>query len=331
MKSFKIIAEIGCNHEGNFAKAVELTHLAADAGADIVKYQSYTPERFISADNLERLNRVTQFSLPKENYHHLFEIAKQRGISFMSTPVTEDWVEFLDPLCCAFKIASGDITFRPVIKAAVKTGKYIVLSTGASTLEEIDRAVSWIQEEIEPSQLEDRLALMHCVSAYPAPIEEANILSIPFLKERYGINVGYSNHVIGMSACLSAVALGASLIEVHFTDQKEGRTFRDHSLSFTADDLKTFINTANEIRLSLGRYGKYVQPCEKENIPLMRKGIIAAKDIKAGDILTEENLMYARPATQFHAEDMVNLLGKRVNRDIQRGYLILKDAILCAG
>src|SRR3990167_9659001 len=304
---FKIIAEIGCNHEGNFEKAVELTHLAADAGADIVKYQSYTPKRYISADNLERLNRVTQFALSKENYHHLFEIAKQRGISFMSTPVTEDWVEFLDPLCCAFKIASGDITFRPVIKAAVKTGKYIVLSTGASTLEEIDRAVSWIQEEIEPSQLEDRLALKHCVSAYPAPIEEANILSIPFLKERYGINVGYSNHVIGMSACLSAVALGASLIEVHFTDQKEGRTFRDHSLSFTADDLKTFINTANEIRLSLGRYGKYVQPCEKENIPLMRKGIIAAKDIKAGDILTEENLMYARPATQFHAEDMVNL------------------------
>src|SRR3990167_8896316 len=161
--TFKIIAEIGCNHEGSFEKAVELTQLAADAGADIVKYQSYTPERFISADNPDRLERVRRFSLTKENYLELKKIANQRGILFMSTPVTEDWVEFLNPLCCAFKIASGDITFKPVIKAAAKTDKRIILSTGAATLDEIDQAIEWIQEEAGVSGLEEKLTLMHCV------------------------------------------------------------------------------------------------------------------------------------------------------------------------
>lgn len=330
MNKFKVIAEIGCNHEGSFEKAVELTHLAADAGADIVKYQSYTPQRFISADNDERLKKVTQFALNKENFLALHKIALDRNILFMSTPVTEDWVEFLNPLCCAFKIASGDITFQPVIKKAAKTGKPIIMSTGAATIDEIDQAVIWIQKEIGSAKLQDRLTLMHCVSAYPTPIEEANILAIPFLRERYGVNVGYSNHVMGMSACLSAVALGATLIEVHFTDQKEDRAFRDHALSFNSNDLKSFINFSNEIRLSLGKYEKQVQPCENQNISLIRKGIVAAKDIKTGEILTEENLMYARPATEFISEDIIKLLGKQINRDIQQGYLIPKDVITCA-
>lgn len=326
---FKIIAEIGCNHEGSFEKAIELTHLAADAGADIVKYQSYTPERYTSADNEERRARVTQFALTQQHYLALSEVATQRGMLFMSTPLTEDWVAFLNPLCCAFKIASGDITFKPVIKEAAKTGKHIILSTGAADLNEIDRAVMWIREVIGNDHLEDRLTLMHCVSAYPTPIEEANILSIPFLRDRYHVNVGYSNHVIGSTGCLAAVALGATLIEVHFTDQKEGRQFRDHSLSFDATDLKCFIQQANDVRLSLGQYGKVPQSCEKQNIPLIRKGIIAAKDIKAGEILTEEHLMYSRPATEFSSEDLVKIVGKKVIKDIKRGYLILKEVVAC--
>src|SRR3990167_11129284 len=165
----------------------------------------------------------------------------------MSTPVTEDWVEFLNPLCAAFKVASGDLTFRPVIDAILKTQKPIYLSTGAATIEEIDRTVLWIQNAIGNQLLQDRLTLLHCVAAYPAPIGEANILSIPYLKERYKINVGYSNHVIGMSACLSAVALGAAVVEVHFTDQKNDRIFRDHALSFDSTDLKTFVRISKEI------------------------------------------------------------------------------------
>lgn len=326
---FQIVAEIGCNHEGDFKKAMELTHLAADAGADIVKFQSFTPERYVAADNKERQKQITNFALTKKNFIELKHIADQRKIGFMSTPVTEDWVVFLKSLCCAIKIASGDMTFEPVIKAAAKTGKHLILSTGASTLEEIDQAIAWIQEEIGQEKISDYLTLMHCVSSYPTPIEEANILAIPFLREKYNLNVGYSNHVIGMSACLAAVALGATLIEVHFTDKKEGRVFRDHSLSFDFNDLKNFVHLAKEIRKSLGKYDKKVQPSESTNISLIRKGIVAAQDIKAGDTLTQDKLMFARPASEFSANDLSQLIGKKVNRDIMRGYLISKDAVAC--
>ncbi|EKD70842.1 MAG: spore coat polysaccharide biosynthesis protein E, partial [uncultured bacterium] len=259
----------------------------------------------------------------------LYEIVKKHGSIFLSTPMTEDWVEFLNPLCAAIKIASGDITFRPVIAAAAQTGKPIILSTGAATIDEIDHAVQWVAAEIMPAKLTDRLILMHCVSAYPTPIAEANMLSIPFLRKRYHVHVGYSNHVIGMNACLAAVSLGATLIEVHFTDQKEGRFFRDHSLSFDANDLRRFIQSAKEIHSSLGKYGKSVQACERANIPLMRKGIIAAAPIQAGELLTVKNLMYARPADEFSAMEISALLGKCLNRNIPKGHPIPKDAVIC--
>lgn len=327
MNGFKVIAEIGCNHEGDFKKAVELTHLAVDVGADIVKYQSYTPERYISVDNEERLKRVTHFALNKNQFLELHKITRDRDILFMSTPLTEDWVQFLNPLCCAFKIASGDITFKPVIKAAVKTGKHIFLSTGAATLSEIDRAVDWIQEEDKSKPLLEKLTLMHCVSAYPTPVDQANIMTIPFLAQRYGINIGYSNHVVGIEASLAAVALGATVIEVHFTDQKQGRSFRDHELSFDQNDLRMFITMAKEIRKSLGKFGKIIQPCESENIPQMRKGIIAAKDINVGEILTYDKLMFSRPSTEFSACEIENLIGKRMSKEVKKGFLIRKDAI----
>ena len=326
---FAVIAEIGCNHEGSFEKAVELTQLAAQSGANIIKFQSYTPERFIAANDSIRMERIKRFALTAEEHLQLYALTKSLGVIFMSTPVTEDWVNFLNPLCPAFKIASGDITFKPVIQKAAQTGKPLIVSTGAATIEEIDQAVEWIKTSVDTNDLKERLILMHCVSSYPTPIQEANILSIPYLRERYGLNVGYSNHVIGMSACLAAVALGANVIEIHFTDQKEGREFRDHALSFESNDLKNFIYLAKEIRKSLGKYDKHIQPCEGNNIPLIRKGIVAAKDIKAGEVLTEDNLMFSRPATEFRSGDLSQLVGKKINCDILRGSLIYKDAIIC--
>lgn len=327
---FRIVAEIGVNHEGSLDKAMTLMHHAHDAGADIVKFQSYTPKRYIAADDAVRLTRVIKFSLTQEEHLKLAEYAKSLGIAFMSTPLTEDWVEFLNPLCCAFKVASGDLTFKPVIDAILKTQKHIYLSTGAATVDEIDRTVSWIKAYIGNQALKDRLTLLHCVAAYPTPSKEANILSIPFLREKYGVNVGYSNHVIGMSACLAAVALGATIVEVHFTDQKNDRAFRDHALSFDANDLKKFATLSKEIRDSLGAYDKKIQPCENVNVNLMRKGIVAAKNLKAGEVLTNNNVMYARPATEFHALELDYLIGKKITRDIQQGYVVTKDVIACA-
>jgi N,N'-diacetyllegionaminate synthase len=322
-----IIAEIGVNHEGDLSQAKNLLQLAAAEGVDYVKFQSYTANRLASANDPSRLQRVSKFALSKEDFRELANLAKTLNVNFLSTPITEDWVDYLDNLCNAFKIASGDITFRPVIQKAAKTGKTIILSTGTATLDEIDQAINWVKEEIGAENLSERLILMHCVSAYPTPIEEANILSIPFLKERYGLEVGYSNHVIGISASLAAVALGANVVELHFTDCKEGREFRDHALSVDANDLRSFIKTAREIKKSLGKYEKQPQNCELAAIPAMRKGVIAARNLKSGQVLTEEDLMFARPATEFSSNEIGTLIGKLVKQDILQGYLIPKGAV----
>lgn len=326
-KEIPIIVEIGVNHEGNLDSAFEIMELASKAGAKIIKFQSYTPSRYASADNAERLQRVENFALSLEDFGSLKKEADNLGLQMLSTPLTEDWVEELSPLCPAFKIASGDITFKPVIEKAVQTGKELIISTGSATIEEIDQAVVWVKNIVGEDNLKERLTLMHCVSAYPTPIEQANVRSIPFLKERYGLRVGYSNHVMGMSACLAAVALGADIVEIHFTDQKEDREFRDHALSFDQNDLRTFIKMAKEVKDSLGSYGKEPQPCEKESIPLLRKGIIAAKDLKKGQILTKESLMFARPATEFSSNELNLLIGKSLKENVDQGCLIKRTVI----
>lgn len=325
--NLKIITEIGVNHEGDLNQAIKMLEMAAMEGVDFVKFQSYTPERYASAVDAARLARVTRFALSRNDFVKLADLAKELHVGFLSTPVTEDWVEYLDPLCPAFKIASGDITFKAVIQKAAQTGKSLIISTGAATIEEIDQAVAWVQAEIGAENLKNCLILMHCVAAYPTPIDQANILSIPFLRERYGLQVGYSNHVIGMSACLAAVAQGANVIEVHFTDCKEGREFRDHALSFDQQDLRLFVKTAREIKQSLGDYGKQVQPCESSTIAAIRKGIIAARNLQRGQVLSAEDLMYARPATEFNANEINDLLGKVLNQDILQGFLIPRGAV----
>ena len=172
------------------------------------------------------------------------------------------------------KIASGDLNFKPVIDLALKTNKKIILSVGGGNSEEIYQAVEWAKESSGLDSLKDRLVLMHCVSAYPVPIEEANLENINWLKNNFDLTIGYSNHVIGPTACYTAVALGANIIEVHFTDKKTDRTFRDHALSFEPKDLRDFISIAHKIRYSLGSYGSFRPDSETKNLSSMRKGVV---------------------------------------------------------
>lgn len=322
-----IVAEIGVNHEGDPEVAEALVRHAAEAGADAVKFQSYTPERFIAATDAERFARVSRFALDEATHRRLAEVAADAGIVFFSTPVTEDWVPLLDELCPAFKIASGDLTFAPVIRAAARTGKPVIMSTGNGTVEEIDRAVGWIGEEIGESNLAGRLVLMHCVSAYPTPIEEANLRSIPYLAERYGLAVGWSNHVLGPEACLAATALGARVLEVHVTDRKEGREFRDHAMSFEPTELAELVTKARLVRRGLGAFEKKPMPCEAPVRDAMRKGVVAARDLASGATLAEADLMYARPASEFPAEALPTLIGRRLKRAVGRGKPIGRDAM----
>jgi N-acetylneuraminate synthase/N,N'-diacetyllegionaminate synthase len=324
-----IVAEIGSNHEGNPEAARRLIRLAADAGADAVKFQTFTPKRFIAADDAERLARVSKFRLDEDVHRQLVKEAADAGIAMFST--AEDVLPLLDDLFPVIKIASGDLDFEPVVRGAAQTGKPVILSTGLGEVEEIDRAVGWVANAIAPAPVTDRLVLMHCVSAYPAPLEEANLLSIPFLAQRYGLAIGYSNHVIGLEAPLAAIALGASVVEVHFTDQREGRTFRDHHLSLVPAELAELVTKAQRIRASRGLFGKSRQPSELPYLWTIRKGIAAARDLEAGRMLTREDLIFARPATEFRACDLDQVLGRRLavavpaGGQLRRAYLVEAD------
>lgn len=322
-----VVAEIGVNHEGDPAVAEALVRAAARAGADAVKLQTYTPERLASSSDPARLARVARFRLDEAAHRRLAAVARSSGISLFSTAVTEDVVPFLAELGPAVKIASGDVDFEVLVRAAARAGKPVILSTGNASLEEIDRAVGWCAEEISRDRLADRLAVLHCVSAYPAPIEQANVRSVPFLKARYGLTTGYSNHVLEPEAMLAAVALGAQIIEVHVTDRKTGREFRDHALSYEPDDLAALVRGIARVRASLGEDGKRIQPIEEPLRPLMRKGVVAARDLPAGTVLQDADLMYARPATEFTAAERPRLVGGRLLQDLKRGELIPRSAV----
>ncbi|THJ23524.1 MAG: hypothetical protein CAF45_007525 [Nitrospira sp. CG24E] len=322
-----VVAEIGVNHEGDVETAARLIQLAHEAGADAVKLQTYTPERFASMADPVRFQRVTRFCLDRSAHIRLAERAKQIGAVLFSAAITEDVIPLLAELFPVIKVASGDLNFQPIVRGAAASGKPVILSTGNSTVEEIDQALTWCRAEIGDAHIQDRLALLHCVSAYPVPIEQANLLSIPFLRERFGLVTGYSNHVLGSEAVLAAVALGARIVEVHVTDRREGREFRDHAMSFEPPELARLVVSVRKVAASLGKPGKLLQPSELEIRAAMRKGVVAAHDLLAGTVLSKDDLMYARPASEFPAADLPLLLGRRLKVALRGGDLIPRAGV----
>jgi N,N'-diacetyllegionaminate synthase len=322
------VAEIGVNHEGDIRAALRLVQEAAAAGADAVKLQTYSPLRFVSTSDRDRHARVTSFMLDEDAHRELAAEAARIGVPFFSSAITEDVVPLLAEIGCAIKIASGDLTFEPVIRAALATGRPVILSTGAASIQEIDTAVAWARDSVGASALPDRLVLLHCVSAYPAPLEEANVRSVPFLAERYGLLVGYSNHVPVIDACLAAIAVGAAVIEAHFTDRKDGRAFRDHQLSFEPKEFRDLVDHGRRIRAALGTHNKVIAPSERDGRDLMRKGVVAARDIEAGSVLERADLMYARPSTGFPWFELPTLVGRRLRSSLRVGELVTPAALL---
>lgn len=322
-----LIAEIGVNHEGDVDAALRMVRLAAENGAHAVKFQSYTPGRFVAADNAERRARVTRFGLNEAAHRRLAAEAAACGVGFFSSAISEDWVSLIAELSPVIKIASGDLDFEPVIRAAARTGKSIILSTGVGTNDEIARAIAWVKAEIGAADIRERLAVLHCISAYPTPIEDANLLAIPAMAQQFGLVTGYSNHVVGIDACLAAVALGATLIEIHFTDRKEGRTFHDHSLSADPADLRRLAELAPRFLAARGTGRKEPQPAELANRLAIRKGLVAARDLAAGDRLTADDLAFARPATEFSASQLGEVVGRRLTKPVAEGWLIPRDAL----
>jgi N,N'-diacetyllegionaminate synthase len=322
-----VIAEVGVNHEGDVEAASRLLRLAAGTGADAVKFQTYSPDRFISASLPDRVDAVSGRWLDEAAHRRLAREAADLGIAFFSSAITEDVVPLLDELSTAIKIASGDLTFEPVIRAAARTGKPVILSTGLGTTEDIDQAVEWFVDEVGEDECAEKLALLHCVAAYPTPGDQTNVLSVPFLRERYGLVTGYSHHALGLEPCFAAVALGARIIEAHFTDQKHDRDFHDHALSLEPSEMAQLVTSSKAILASLGRYGKQRMPAELPGLQAMRKGIAAARDLEAGTILGPDDIKFARPATEFASTELDQVVGHRLTGKLASGELIPRNGL----
>lgn len=295
-KEVFIVAEIGNNHEGSFTLAEELIGYAKNAGAHAVKFQTFKTENFINPKEENRFKQLKKFELSYTQFEKLALLAKKLGILFLATPFDLESALFLNDLVPAFKVASGDNNFYPLLQCIAKTGKPILLSSGITNLSELNIIQKNIYKYWSDNPIKGELAILHCVSAYPVPFNEANLNSIPYLKEKLNCTIGYSDHTLGIDACIIAVALGARILEKHFTLDKNHSSFRDHSLSADPQDLKVLVEKVALTCELLGKTEKKIQECEKNGIAHMRRSIIAKKDLKKDHKLKLEDINWVRPS-----------------------------------
>ena len=325
-----IIAEAGVNHNGSFDLAKQLIDAAAAAGADAVKFQTFIPEKVMSVyakkaeyqaaatgGDESQIEMIRKLWLPYEDFERLAAYCVQKGITFLSTPFDIPSLRFLMTLGLPLiKIPSGEITNLPLLLAAAETGKPVILSTGMSELDEIAFARDTLLQNGCPE-----VTLLHCNTEYPTPFEDANLRAMHALRERFGGRVGYSDHTLGIAAPLAAAALGAEVIEKHFTldCSMEGP---DHAASLEPDALAAMVQGVREVELALGSGIKTASESEKKNMDIARKSIVAARDIRKGETLTEDNLDVKRPGNGVSPTRWFEVLGTVAVRDFAADELI---------
>lgn len=325
-----LVAEIGVNHEGDFAVARQLIRQAASAGADAVKFQAYYPKelRFISPQaDPDRFQRAQKNALSWEQFRFLANDACEAGVLFLCTYFDVETIEALADLVPALKVASGDLTNLELIRAVARSGKPVLLSTGMGDDRNIAGALDVLSLGGRAS-LADRVVLLQCTSSYPCPPEQAQLRAIPYLERRFDLRTGYSDHTIGILAGQTAAALGACVIEKHFTDRKTGRTFRDHALSVEPAEFRQLVEAVRDIEALLGVKEKVVQPAEQENLVLMRRSIGVRRTVPEGTRLTPDLLIALRPATGWPADEVDALVGRVLARPLEAGQLITAEDLL---
>jgi N,N'-diacetyllegionaminate synthase len=322
-----IIAEAGVNHNGKLEFAIELANKAKDAGADYVKFQTYKTEKLVSIDaqlaDYQKINSSENnaFEMLKkyELSFHDFEVIKKHcekiGIGFLSTAFDLESLNFLNSLNIDFiKIPSGEITNYPLLTEINKLGKPVILSTGVSELNEIEDALKIL------NQIQD-ITILHCTSEYPAPIESLNLNAILHLKSKFQLQVGYSDHSKGILAAIAATAIGASIIEKHFTLDKN-LDGPDHQASLEPSELKEMITQIKNLKLMLGDGIKKPSEAEIKNKLNIRKSIVASRFIAKNEIISESDLMTLRPGNGISPMEIPNIIGKKAIKDFHKGELI---------
>lgn len=315
-----VIAEAGINHNGDMKIAKEMIEVASKVGANAIKFQSFSAEDLFSESTNPDLFKFAQkLSLNEKQHYQLKKHADKNKIEFLSTPAGKKSIKLLEKLNVkALKIASPDITNHDLIRNSAKTKIPLIVSTGMSTLSEITSAIEIIREENYP------FCILHCNSSYPSPVKDANLSTIPFFKKIFSVPVGYSDHTLGIDACLSAVSMGASIIEKHFTlDKKmEGS---DQKLSANPKELKEMISKIRTIEKLIGTPRSGITQSEKKFRKSMRKSIHSATYIKKGTTIKKSMLTLFRPGDGIPPSMIPNLVGMKIKKDVNKGIKLRHD------
>jgi N,N'-diacetyllegionaminate synthase len=329
MSRVLIIAEAGVNHNGDLLLARKLIEAAADAGADYVKFQTFKAENLVSrsaqkaAYQVKNINdgdnsqfqMLKSLEMPYEWHFELRDYANSLGIKFLSTGFDEESVDFLDDLGIdLFKIPSGEITNRPYLNHIAKKGKQVIFSTGMANMQEILDAMNvFIQEGIE----KDRITILHCNTEYPTPMKDVNLKAMNSIGEVLGVQVGYSDHTLGIEVPVAAVALGAKVIEKHFTLDKS-MPGPDHIASLEPSELKSMIQAIRNIELAMAGTGiKEPSQSEVKNIAVVRKSLHFRKDLPSGHIINVNDLIALRPGFGVSPMQIEYYVGKQLNQNVE--------------
>lgn len=327
-----IIAEAGVNHNGDLDLARQLIDAAAEAGADLVKFQTFNANRQVTR-TAKKADYQTQTTDSKESQHEMLrrlELTEAmhkeliahcaaRNIGFFSTGFDIESVDLLASLGQdQFKIPSGEITNLPYLRHIGRLGKAVILSTGMATLGEIEAAIDVLEQSGTPRV---NMTVLHCTTEYPTPMAEVNLRAMQSIHTAFGVAVGYSDHTPGIEVAIAAVALGASVIEKHFTLDRN-LPGPDHKASLEPEELKAMVAAIRNIEIALGDGIKRLTPSEARNKPVARKSLVASRAIKAGEAFTAENLTTKRPGTGISPMRWDEVMGQVARRDYQEDDLI---------
>jgi N,N'-diacetyllegionaminate synthase len=331
MKRTLIIAEAGVNHNGDINIAKKLVDAAADAGVDYVKFQTFKADKLVNKDakqadyQIENTGVVeSQYQLLKrleltdENHHILIDYCDKKGVKFLSTAFDFESIEFLKDKLDFYKIPSGEITNLPYLIKVAKLKLPIVMSTGMANMQEVKEALAVL---IAHGINKEDVTILHCNTEYPTPMKDVNLLAMKTIEKELGVEIGYSDHTLGIEIPIAAVTLGATVIEKHFTIDKtmEGP---DHKASLEPNELKAMVAGIRAIELAMGNGIKTPSESEQKNIKVARKSLVALTDIKEGEVFNESNITVKRPGTGISPMKWNEVLGSRASRNYKADELL---------
>jgi len=325
-----IVAEIGGNHEGDFTYAKKLIRLASESGADAVKLQVYKADALVNPLEAPKRNKhFKKFELDPRQYVKLAQLCRKLKVFFIASVWDSTQIEKLNPYISIYKIGSGDLTAYRLINKIVRTKKPVMLSCGLASTAELSDVVSYIKN-CDPAYIsEKKLAVLQCTAMYPTSFGDANLNIMTSIKKMTGLPVGYSDHTVGMEAAEIACAMGAEILEKHFTDSRAGKTFRDHKISATKKEIQYLIKKINRIKELQGSFEKVPLKSEIEsgNKTFFRRAVYPAKDLCAGTKLRENDLMLLRPNRGIDAREVETLCGKKLKVNVKKYQRLRKNYV----